>query len=127
MKELTRAEEQIMHILWNRGDGFVGDLRDQFPDPKPAYNTVSTITRILVRKGFVGFHSFGKSHKYYPLVSKEEYTRNFFRRFVKSYFNNSYRDLVSFFSKEEELSLEELESIRKIMKKEIRRQKGRQP
>jgi BlaI family transcriptional regulator, penicillinase repressor len=127
MKELTRAEEQVMQILWKRGECFVGDLLDDFPDPKPAYNTVSTITRILVKKGFVGFQSFGKSHKYHPLISKEDYTRTYFRRFVKNYFGDSYRDMVSFFTREENLSLDELEGIRKIMKKQIRKHKGRQP
>jgi BlaI family transcriptional regulator, penicillinase repressor len=127
MKELTKAEEQIMQILWKRGESFVGDLLDDFPDPKPAYNTVSTITRILVKKGFVRFQSFGKSHKYYPLISKEDYTKTYFRRFMKNYFGNSYRDMVSFFTKAEDLSLDELEGIRKIMKKEIRKQKGKRP
>jgi predicted transcriptional regulator len=127
MKELTRAEEQVMQILWKRGESFVGDLLDDFPDPKPAYNTVSTITRILVKKGFVGFQALGKSHKYHPLISKEDYTRTHFRRFVKNYFGDSYRDMVSFFTKEENLSLDELEGIRKIMKKQIRKHKGRQP
>jgi predicted transcriptional regulator len=125
MKELTRAEEQIMQILWDMGEGFVNDILERFPDPKPAYNTVSTITRILVKKGFVGYHSLGKSHKYYPLITKEEYTRTYFRRFVKNYFGNSYREVVSFFAREEDVSLEELEEIRQIMKKEIRKQKSK--
>jgi predicted transcriptional regulator len=125
MKELTRAEEQIMQILWETGEGFINDILEQFPDPKPAYNTVSTITRILVKKGFVAYHSFGKSHKYYPLISKEEYTRTFFKRFVKNYFGDSYREMVSFFTREENLSLKELEDIRQIMKKEIKKQKDR--
>jgi predicted transcriptional regulator len=125
MKELTRAEEQIMQILWDIGEGFVNDILERFPDPKPAYNTVSTITRILVKKGFVGYHSLGKSHKYYPLITKEEYTRTYFRRFVKNYFGNSYREVVSFFAREEDVSLEELEEIRQIMKKEIRKQKSK--
>lgn len=124
MKELTRAEEQIMQILWKTGEGFVGDILEHFPDPKPAYNTVSTITRILVKKGFVGYHSFGKSHQYYPLISKDEYSKTFFRRFVKNYFGDSYQELASFFTREENLSLEELEGIRQIMNKEINKQKG---
>jgi predicted transcriptional regulator len=125
MKELTKAEEQIMQILWDSGEGFVNDILEHFPEPKPAYNTVSTIARILVKKGFVGFHSLGKSHKYYPLISKEEYTRNFFRRFVKNYFSNSYGEVVSFFAREENLSLEEMEEIRQLMKQEIKKQKDR--
>jgi predicted transcriptional regulator len=125
MKELTRAEEQIMQILWDKKEGFVGDILEKFPDPKPAYNTVSTITRILVKKGFVGFRSMGKSHQYYPLITKEDYTRTFFRRFVKNYFGNSYREMVSFFAREENLSLQELEEMRQIMKKEIKKQKSK--
>jgi predicted transcriptional regulator len=127
MRELTRSEEQIMQILWKDGEGFVADILEHFPEPKPAYNTVSTITRILVKKGFVGFTSVGKSHKYYPLISKEDYTKSFFRRFVKNYFGNSYREMVSFFTREEDLSLTELEEIRQIMKKEIRKHKGKTP
>lgn len=124
MKELTRAEEQVMQILWKRGESFVGDLLEDFNDPRPAYNTVSTITRILVKKGFVGFHAYGKSHKYFPLISKEEYTRSFFKRFMKNYFHGSYHDMVSFFAREENLSIEELESLQDIMEEQISKQKG---
>jgi predicted transcriptional regulator len=127
MKELTRAEEQIMQILWKRGESFVGDLLEDFVDPKPAYNTVSTITRILVKKGFVGFRSFGKSHKYHTLISKEEYTKTFMKRFMKNYFQGSYRDMVSFFAREENLTIEELQDIQNIMKSEISKYKGRKP
>ena len=77
MKELTRAEEQIMQVLWDLGKGFVKDIIDKLPEPRPAYNTVSTIVRILQDKGFVGHETFGKSHCYYPLVAKDTYTKNF--------------------------------------------------
>jgi predicted transcriptional regulator len=123
MKELTRAEEQIMQILWDIGKGFVHDIRSRIPKPKPAYNTVSTIVRILEKKGFVGHTAYGKSHEYFPLVSKKEYTRNFFGQFMKNYFGESYRDLVSFFTKNENLDLAELEEIKKMMNKEIQKQK----
>ena len=126
-RELTRAEEQIMHILWKTGYAYIHDIRAHFEDPKPAYNTISTITRILVKKGFVGFRSLGKSHQYYPLVSKTEYTRTFFRRFLKNYFGNSYLEMVSFFAREDDIGTNELESIKKIMKKEIEKQKGKHP
>jgi predicted transcriptional regulator len=120
MKELTRAEEQIMQILWTLGQGFVNDILDRISDPKPAYNTVSTIVRILERKGFVGYTAFGKSHQYYPVISKKEYTRSFMRRLVSNYFGNSYKEMVSFFAQEENLSLEEMEDIRNFMKDQIR-------
>ncbi len=113
MKELTRAEEQIMQILWKLEKGYVNDILDKLPDPKPAYNTVSTIVRILEKKGFVGHVAFGKTYRYYPQVNKKEYTRNFLRRVIKNYFGNSYKEAVSFLAREENISLEELEEIRK--------------
>lgn len=113
MKELTRAEEQIMQILWKLEKGYVNDILDKLPEPKPAYNTVSTIVRILEKKGFVGHEAFGKTYSYYPLVNKKEYTRNFLRRVIKNYFGNSYKEAVSFLAREENISLEELEEIRK--------------
>jgi len=119
MKELTRAEEQIMQILWKIGRGFVNDIMDRLPDPKPAYNTVSTIVRILEKKGFVGYEALGKSHQYYPLISKKEYTKSYMRRFVHNYFGNSYSEMVSFFTQEENLSLEEMDDIRKLLKDQI--------
>lgn len=121
MKELTRAEEQIMQILWSIGSGFVNDVLDRLPEPKPAYNTVSTIIRILEKKGFVGYEAFGKSHRYHPLIGKKEYTRSFMKRFVGSYFGNSYKEMVSFFAQEENLSLEEMEDVRKFIQDQIRK------
>ncbi len=121
MKELTRAEEQIMQILWSIGSGFVNDVLDRLPEPKPAYNTVSTIIRILERKGFVGYEAFGKSHRYHPLIGKKEYTRSFMKRFVGSYFGNSYKEMLSFFAQEENLSLEEMEDVRKFIQDQIRK------
>jgi BlaI family penicillinase repressor len=122
-KELTRAEEQIMQILWKTGKGFVNDILAYFPNPKPAYNTVSTIVRILEKKGFVGYTSFGKSHQYYPLISKKEYTRSSMKRLVKNYFGNSYKEMVSFFASENDMKIEELEEIRAIMTEKINKQK----
>ena len=117
MKELTKAEEQIMHILWELGKAFVKDIIEKIPDPKPAYNTVSTIVRILEKKGFVGHEDFGKVFRYFPLISKNDYTAGFMGGFVKQYFNNSYKQMVSFFTKEENLTLNELEQIIKEIKK----------
>jgi len=123
MKELTRLEEQIMQVLWKIGKGFVNDILDRMPEPKPAYNTVSTIVRILEKKGFVKYTAMGKSHQYYPAVSKKDYTRNYMRRFVNNYFGNSYKEMVSFFTQEENLSLEEMDEIRKFMKDQIKKSK----
>lgn len=119
MKELTRAEEQIMQILWNLKKGFVNDIIDTLPDPRPAYNTVSTIIRILEKKGFVGHNAYGKTHEYYPLVSKKEYTKGYLNGFMKNYFSNSYKNLVSFFSKEDKLSVDELEDIIRILQSQV--------
>ncbi|MBN8575649.1 MAG: BlaI/MecI/CopY family transcriptional regulator [Cyclobacteriaceae bacterium] len=100
MKELTKAEDQIMQILWTIEKGFVKDIMDQLPEPKPAYNTVSTIVRILEKKGFVGYKAYGKTHEYFPLISKANYTRFYLNNMVKGYFNGSFQNLVSFFAKE---------------------------
>ncbi len=118
MKELTKAEEQIMQVLWVMKKGFVNDLLDKLPEPKPAYNTVSTIIRILVKKEFVGFKAFGKTHQYYPLVSKEEYTRFYLKNFVGSYFEGSFQNLVSFFAKDNQLDIEDLDQLLSEVKKE---------
>ncbi len=123
MKELTKAEEQIMQILWLLGKGFVNDVMNSIPEPKPAYNTVSTIVRILEKKGFVGHKAYGKTHEYFPLVSKRAYTKSYMKGFIKNYFGNSFEQLVSFFTKENNLSLVELEEIKKIMDEEILKQK----
>lgn len=123
MKELTRAEEEVMQILWKLKKGFVNDLLKSFPEPKPAYNTVSTIIRILEKKGFVAHKAYGKTHEYYPLISKKDYARRFLGGFVRNYFGNSYRALASFFTNESNLSLEEMEEIRQLMDEEIKKSK----
>jgi predicted transcriptional regulator len=117
MKELTKAEEQVMQILWDMEKGFVKDLLEKFPDPKPAYNTVSTICRILESKGFVDYKAYGKSHQYYPLVSREQYTTEYLNSMVDSYFGNSIEQLVSFFSKQNKVDLKEAEKIIELMSK----------
>jgi len=123
MKELTKAEEQVMQILWKIEKGFVKDIIDSMPKPKPAYNTVSTIVRILEKKAFVGHNAYGKTHEYYPLVSKKDYSGKFLKGFVKNYFGNSYRQMVSHFAKEENLSIEEMESIINLLSNELKKQK----
>ncbi|MFY0653101.1 MAG: BlaI/MecI/CopY family transcriptional regulator [Cyclobacteriaceae bacterium] len=111
MKELTKAEDEIMQILWMLESALVNDIIDKMPEPKPAYNTVSTIVRIMEQKGFVGYEKQGKFHKYYPLISKEDYTRSFMKGFVQKYFSGSYQQMVSFFTREEQLSMNELEQL----------------
>jgi BlaI family penicillinase repressor len=124
MKELTKAEEQIMHVLWYLEKAYVKDIIERLPNPKPAYNTVSTIVRILEKKGFVGHEAFGKTHRYHPLIAKEDYTQAFLKSFVRNYFDDSYQELVSFFAKDRGLSISELEEILTALREEIRRQKA---
>jgi predicted transcriptional regulator len=123
MKELTKAEEQIMHILWMLEKGFVKDIIQRLPQPRPAYNTVSTIVRILEKKGFVGHRAFGKTHEYFPLVSKEDYTKMFLKRVMKNYFSNSFQEMVSFFATDRNMSVSELEEIREIVSDELKKQR----
>lgn len=123
MKELTKAEEEIMHILWKIEKGFVNDILNKIPGPKPAYNTVSTIVRILEKKGFVGHTAYGKSHEYFPLISKKEYTKSYFGYFMKNYFSDSYREMVSFFTSGNNMSIRELEELKQAMAEEIIRKR----
>jgi len=125
MKELTRAEEQIMQVLWRLGKGFVKDIVDELPEPKPAYNTVSTFVRILEKKGFVSHQAYGKTHEYFPLTSKDEYKKSYLKSFIKRYFGNSFQEMVSFFASDRDISLGELEEMRKLLNEEIVKQKGR--
>ena len=124
MKELTKAEEQIMQILWKINKGFVNDILADFPEPKPAYNTVSTIVRILEKKGFVGYKAYGKTHEYFPLISKSDYTKKYFGNFMKNYFSNSYQALASFLTNDKNISVNELEEMKKLMEEEIEKQKS---
>lgn len=123
MKELTKAEEQVMQVLWNLEKGFVNDVIEKLPEPKPAYNTVSTIIRILEKKGFIDHKAYGKSFEYFPIVSREKYTKAFFGGFLNRYFSNSFKQLVSFFSKSNNMSIEEMEEIMNMLEKEIEKQK----
>ncbi|MCB2219745.1 MAG: BlaI/MecI/CopY family transcriptional regulator [Bacteroidetes bacterium] len=125
MKELTRAEEQVMQVLWKMKKGFVNDILENFDEPKPAYNTISTIVRILEKKGFVAHHAFGKAHEYYPLMSKKEYTQRFFKGFMKSYFSDSYKALASFLANDRNISISELEEMKQLMEAEINKQKSK--
>ncbi|HLO91750.1 MAG TPA: BlaI/MecI/CopY family transcriptional regulator [Lentimicrobium sp.] len=124
MKELTRAEEQVMQILWKIGKGYVTDLLEYFPSPKPAYNTVSTIVRILEKKGFVGHEPAGKSYIYFPIVTKTDYSKHSLSQLVKGYFSNSYKQMVSFFSEDDNLSIKDLEEMKALIDKKIQNKKS---
>ena len=117
MQELTKAEAQVMQYLWKLEEAFVKDIVEKFPKPKPAYNTVSTIIRILEKKKVVGHKAFGRSFMYFPLITKEEYTKSTTNQLVNNYFSGSIENLVSFFVKEQEISVEELEKIINEIKK----------
>jgi predicted transcriptional regulator len=119
MKELTKAEEQVMQVLWRLNGAFVKDVIDQLPEPKPAYNTISTIIRILEKKGFVDHESYGKTYRYFPVVSKRDYSKSYLRSVIQGYFGNSFRQMVSFFAREENLTLEEIEEIMQKVKEEL--------
>jgi predicted transcriptional regulator len=117
MEKLTNKEEEIMHILWNLEKAFVKDVLAEIKEDKPHYNTLSTIIRNLEDKGYVSYNAYGKTHQYYPIVSKETYRKGFMNTAINSYFNNSYKNMVSFFAKEEKISVDELKDIIKLIEK----------
>ncbi|NJK95352.1 MAG: BlaI/MecI/CopY family transcriptional regulator [Bacteroidales bacterium] len=125
MKELTKAEEQIMQILWEIKKGFIKDIADGFPDPKPANTTISTVVKILETKGFINHNVYGKIHEYYPAINKEAYTKAFMGNIVKNYFSNSYQKMVSFFARDKEVTIEEMEQMMNILKEEMQKRKRR--
>ncbi len=112
-KQLTKAEEQIMQILWNLKEASVKEVIEKFPNPKPAYNTVSTIIRILENKEFVNHRTVGRGFVYYPIINKETYSNQSLFKLMNGYFNGSFKNMVSFFVKENKIDVKELESILK--------------
>lgn len=119
MKKLTKAEEQVMQILWQLDEGLVKDVMKRLPKPKPAYNTVSTVIRVLEKKGFVDHRAYGNTYVYYPVVGKEEYAGEHFMGFIRDYFNDSFPKMAAFFAKEKNLDLGEMEEILKITEEEL--------
>ncbi|MBC8053030.1 MAG: BlaI/MecI/CopY family transcriptional regulator [Sphingobacteriaceae bacterium] len=117
LRELTKAEEQIMQVLWKLEKAFVKEVIDELAEPKPAYNTVSTIVRILETKGFVEHEAFGKSHRYFPAISKEKYKGFATDKLLSGYFGNSVESMFSFFVKKEKIDLKEADEILKLLKK----------
>ena len=118
MKPLTKAEEQVMQTLWKLGKAFLRELVEAMPNPKPHQNTVATLLKIMVDKQFVGINTIGRNHQYYPLVSKEEYSKRSMKQLVKGYFEGSFSNVVSFLVKENNISIEELESLLQQIKKQ---------
>jgi predicted transcriptional regulator len=117
IKDLTKAEEQIMQVLWQIEKGFVKEVIEFLPEPKAAYNTVSTIIRILETKGFIGHTPFGKSHQYHPLISREDYKRHATEKLLGNYFENSVESMFSFFVREEKMDLNDADEILKMISK----------
>ena len=118
MKQLTKAEEDIMQILWDLGEANVAAIIDELPKPKPAYNTVSTIVRILENKEFVDYRREGRGHIYFPIIPKAEYSNQSINKLVDGYFKGSFKSMVSFFVKENDVNINELEAILKEVNKE---------
>lgn len=117
MKTLTKAEEQVMQAVWKIKEGFIRDILEALPAPKPHQNTVATIVKILIDKEFIGIKVFGRQHQYYPLVTKDAYSRSSIKSLVKGYFGGSFSEAVSFMVKENNLSVEELEILLAQLKK----------
>ncbi len=125
-KELTKAEEQVMQYLWELEKGFLKDVVEKFPEPRPAYTTVSTVIRVLVKKAFVGFKTYGKVNEYYPLISKTKYFQSRLKPIISNYMSGSPETFVSFFNNAR-LSLTELEDIKRLVDERIKKLKNDKP
>lgn len=124
MKDLTKAEEQLMQILWHIGKGYLKDIVEAYEAPKPAYTTISTVLNVLVKKEVVAFNLHGKSREYYPLLSKEGYTKHSLDSMIGRFFDHSTRHFASFFTSQKELSTEELKEIRQLIDEKIAEKNG---
>ena len=111
MKQLTKAEEDIMQVLWQLQKASVKDIIEKLPKPKPAYNTVSTIVRILESKGFVDYEKQGRGHNYFPLLKKQDYSNQSLNKLVDNYFQGSFKSMVSFFVKKNDMDIQDLEAV----------------
>ncbi|MDX1477470.1 MAG: BlaI/MecI/CopY family transcriptional regulator [Saprospiraceae bacterium] len=117
MQKLTKAEEEVMHLLWKKGRAMVSELIALMPDPQPPHSTISSIMRILEKKGFVDHKAYGRTYEYFPLVTKDEYSRKSLVQFAQDYFGGSVNKMVSFLVQKEDLSLSDLEEIRQMLNK----------
>ncbi len=125
IKELTKAEEQVMKILWNIRKGFVKDILEEMPEPKPAYNTVSTIVRILEKKGFVNYKAYGKTHEHFPVVERDEYRSFSLRSLMSNYFGGKIEKMVSFFARENKMDANELERLIYFIQQDIEKEESK--
>jgi predicted transcriptional regulator len=123
MKEITKAQEEILKALWQINEGAVSDILDVLPDPKPAYNTVATVIKVLEKKGYATHKTYGKTNVYFSLVSRKDYCHSVLKDTFKSFFNGSLNQMVSSFVKNRDLSLSELEELKEMLEKEIKNQK----
>ncbi len=119
MNELTKAEEQVMQYMWKLEKAFLKDIVEQFPEPRPAYTTISTVVRVLVKKGFLKYESFGKIRQYAPVFSKERYFKGQLNTVVTNFFNGSKVKFVNFFTENEDLDLNQLEEIKSLLEQKI--------
>lgn len=117
-QELTRAELEIMQVIWDKGRCLVHDVLEVLPDPKPAYNTVSTVVRVLEKKGYVDHKAYGKTHEYYPIIDRDTYTKGFMAGVLNNFFGGSASRMVSFLSSNKSISLEETDEIIKLLKQQ---------
>lgn len=111
MQKLTKAEEELMQILWGLEKGFMKEILESFPEPRPKQSTVSTVLKILEEKGFAAHETFGRTHRYYPLVDKEAYASKYFKHFLGNYFDGSFKKMMSFFSQQGDLSIQDIEKL----------------
>jgi BlaI family transcriptional regulator, penicillinase repressor len=124
MEEITKAQEEILRVLWEINEGAVTDVIEKLPKPKPAYTTVATVIKVLEKKGYVAHKTYGNTHVFYPLVTKKAYAQHVLKDAYKGLFNGSLNQLVSFFVKGKEVSVQELEELKKMIDKEIKKQKS---
>lgn len=125
MKEITKAQEDILKAIWEIENGAVTDVLERLPDPKPAYTTVATVIKVLERKGYVAHRTYGKTHVYYALITRKEYADTIIKEAFTGFFNSSLNQLVSPFIKNREISLRELEDLKKMLESEIEKQKNK--
>ena len=123
-KSLTRAEEQVMQYLWGLEKAYLKDLVEQFPEPRPAYTTISTVVRVLVKKGFIGYKTYGKMNEYYPLISKQKYFQRNVKPMISNYIAGAPSALASFFANDK-LNLTELEELKRLVDDRIRKLKSK--
>ncbi len=124
MNELTKAEAQVMHYIWELEKGFLKDIVEAFPEPRPAYTTISTVIRVLVKKGYVDFNTYGKIHEYYPLVSRKAYFQKHVKSIINKHFEGSVVSFASFFTGDDAVDLGELEEIKLLIDQKILTLKG---